>query len=115
MKRARGPGAARLETALRAIAGEHHVLRLFVSGNTTRSRRAVEAIQAICERYLAGRYELEVVDLHQSPERARAAKVVATPTLVRERPQPKRFVIRGLAEPDRILLALDIRPPQQPS
>lgn len=100
--------AARLEKALQAVTAQRYVLRLYVSGSTARSRRAVVAIRDLCEGYLAGRYELEVIDLYQDPGRAGAADVVAAPTLVRELPLPVRRLVGEVASRDRILIALDI-------
>jgi circadian clock protein KaiB len=85
------------------------LLRLFVSGLTPRSQRAVDNLQNLCERYLAGRYRIEVVDLYQSPGRARDEQIIATPTLVKVRPVPSRRVIGDLSQIDRVLLGLDIR------
>lgn len=104
------PGGApeRLEKAIGAIAGERYVMRLYVSGNTARSARAIEAIRAICELHLVGRYELEIVDLRQAPERARQAQVVAAPTLVKELPLPLQRLIGDLADRGKVLVALNI-------
>lgn len=106
-KKAGGP-AAQLEKALRVASRGHYVLRLYVSGSTPRSRSAVETIRGICERYFAGRYELEVVDVYQRPGRASAAQVVVAPTLVKELPPPVRRLVGELDSPDRVLLALSI-------
>ena len=73
---------------------QHYVLRLFVTGTTPRSTRAIENLRQICEEYLAGRYTLEVVDIYQSPEAARDHQVIAAPTLVKLLPEPVRRELR---------------------
>ena len=62
------------EKALSQVGEDHYVLRLYLTGSTSRSIRAVEAIKTLCEQHLKGRYELEVVDLYQQPDRANAAR-----------------------------------------
>jgi circadian clock protein KaiB len=83
-------------------------LRLFVSGSTPRSVRAIQNIRAICEHQLCGRYELEVVDLYQHPEFAKPEQIIATPTLVRKLPLPIRKIIGDLSDTERVLIGLDI-------
>jgi circadian clock protein KaiB len=86
-----------------------YLLRLFVSGLTSRSQRAIDNLKNICERHLAGRYRIEVVDLHQSPRLAHDEQIIATPTLLRVRPSPPRRVIGDLSQVDKVLHGLDIR------
>ena len=85
-----------------------YVLRLFVSGVTPRSRRAIDNLQNICERYLAGRHRIEVVDLYQSPGRAHDEQIIAIPTLVKVQPLPPHRVIGDLSQVDKVLQCLDI-------
>jgi circadian clock protein KaiB len=83
--------AARKEKA--KSAAETHYFRLFVTGSSPHSTRAIENTKRMCETYLKGRYDLEVVDLYQQPELARGEQLIAIPTLVRYHPLPvKRFV-----------------------
>jgi circadian clock protein KaiB len=86
-----------------------YLLRLFVSGVTPRSQRAIDNLQNICERYLAGRHRIEVVDLYQSPGRAHEEQIIAIPTLLKIRPLPPRRVIGDLSLVDKVLQGLDIR------
>jgi circadian clock protein KaiB len=86
-----------------------YVLRLFVSGLTPRSQRAIDNLRSICERYLAGRYRTEVIDLYQSPGLAHDEQIIATPTLVKTRPLPSQRVIGDLSQVDRVLQGLDIK------
>jgi circadian clock protein KaiB len=84
-------------------------LRLFVSGLTPRSQRAIDNLHDICERYLAGRHRIEVVDLYQSPGAARDEQIIATPTLLKIQPLPLRRVIGDLSQVDKVLHGLDIK------
>lgn len=93
-----------------ALPPDRYRLRLYITGNRPCSRRAIETVRAICEQHLKGRYDLEVVDLYEAPERALAEQIVAAPTLVKELPPPVRRVVGEILSSDRLLLALDIRP-----
>jgi circadian clock protein KaiB len=90
--------------------GERYVLKLFVTGSTARSLRAITNIKRICERHLAGRYNLEVIDVYQRPRLARAEQIVAAPTLVKVLPLPLRKLIGDLADTDRTLIGLGLEP-----
>lgn len=85
-----------------------YVLRLFVSGVTPRSTRAIANIKKICEKHLKGRYELEVVDIYQQPERARDEQVIAVPTLVKTLPLPLRRFIGDLSDTEKVLVGLEV-------
>ena len=85
------------------------VLRLYVAGSTARSVRAIENLRRICEEHLAGRYDLEVVDIYQQPEAAREFQLIAAPTLVRLLPEPLRRVIGDLSDEERVLRGLDLQ------
>ena len=87
---------------------EHYVLRLFVTGTTPRSARAIQNIRAICEDQLQGRYDLEVIDIYQHPEFAQREQIIVTPTLVKKLPLPFRKVIGDLSDQERVLVGLDI-------
>lgn len=87
-------------------------LRLFVTGTTPKSARAIQNIRTICEEHLQGRYDLEVVDIYQHPERVKADQIVVTPTLVKQFPLPLRKLIGDLSDTARVLAALDIVPLQ---
>jgi len=100
--------AARALRAMEAELDSEYLLRLFVSGFTPRSRRAIDNLKNICDRYLAGRYRIEVVDLYQSPGLAREEQIIATPTLLKVRPYPPQRIIGDLSQVDRVLQTLDI-------
>jgi circadian clock protein KaiB len=88
---------------------DYYRLRLFVTGTTPNSARAIRNIRAICEKKLSGRYDLEVVDIYQHPERAKPDQVVVIPTLVKRLPLPVRRLIGDLSNHDRVLAGLDIQ------
>ena len=99
---------ARFEKALRAEEASNYVLRLFVTGSTPRSVRAIENIKKICEEHLRGRYRLEVIDIYQQPEKAAKEQIIVAPTLVKRLPLPLRNFIGDLSQTDKILVGLDI-------
>jgi circadian clock protein KaiB len=102
--------AARAISSERPTAGHaEYVLRLFVSGYTPRSQRAIDNLRRICERYLEGRFRIEVVDLYQSPGLAREEQIIATPTLLKLHPFPVRRIVGDLSQIDKVLHALDIQ------
>lgn len=86
----------------------HYVLRLFVTGTTTRSRKAIANLRQICKETLAGQYELEIVDVYEHPEATRDLQVVATPTLVRVLPEPIRRIIGDLSDHEKVLAGLNL-------
>jgi circadian clock protein KaiB len=119
MKRSRADQDTKaFEDALAAEpSGEHYRLRLFVSGSTPRSVRAIKNIRALCDEKLQGRYELEVIDIYQHPECAKPQQIVVTPTLVKSLPLPFRKIIGDLSDKERVLVGLDLvlrTPPGRP-
>lgn len=86
------------------------MLRLFVSGATLRSTRAIDNLRRVLERELPGRYDLAVIDIYQDPEAARDHQVIAVPTLVKLFPEPVRRIIGDLADEQRVLHGLGIEP-----
>ncbi len=91
-----------------ADAPEHYVLRLYVAGMTPRSTQAFAAIKSICEEYLHGAYELEVIDIYQHPQLASDEQIIAVPTLVKKLPPPLRRLIGDLSNLERVLLGLNL-------
>ena len=87
---------------------EHYILRLYVTGMTPRSLEAIASIKAVCEERLAGRYDLQVIDIYQKPTLARGEQIMAAPTLVKHRPLPSRRLIGNLADKERVLLGLNL-------
>jgi circadian clock protein KaiB len=106
--------SARPRAKLQALPGhqpdEHYRLRLYVTGATPRSLRAIENLKHLCESRLSGRYDLEVVDIYQQPQLAREDQIVAAPTLLKLLPWPLRRLIGDLADHEHVLLGLDLAP-----
>lgn len=86
------------------------VLRLYVTGTTPRSMRAVENITRVCEEHMPGRYDLEVVDVYQQPELAAREQLLAAPTLIKKLPLPLRRLVGDLSSQDRLLAGLGLAP-----
>ncbi len=77
-------------------------LTLFVTGATPRSLRAVANLRSFCEQELKDGYELEIVDLYQSPDRAQPANVIVAPTLVRHFPLPVKLFVGDMSDKQRL-------------
>ena len=97
-----------LERARSGRRTKAYVLRLYVSGASPRSLEAISNIKKICAQHLAGRYQLDVIDIFQEPERARANQVVAAPMLVKEVPLPLRRLTGDLSDTRRVLQNLGL-------
>jgi len=85
------------------------LLRLYIAGNTPKCATALENLKRFCEEHLAGRYEIEVVDLLLNPRLAREDQIVAIPTLVRRLPEPVRRIIGTLSNKERLLAGLELK------
>lgn len=85
-------------------------LRLYVAGRTPNCLKAFANLKRICEENLAGRYEIEVVDLIENPRLAAGDEIIAIPTLVRRLPEPVRKIIGDLSNSERVLVGLQLRP-----
>ena len=85
-------------------------LRLYVAGTTPRSQEAVRTISQICDEHLAGRCDLEIIDIYQQPTLAKGDQILAIPTLVRKLPEPVKKIIGDLSNTERVLVGLDLRP-----
>jgi circadian clock protein KaiB len=101
--------SARFELALQDSETEKYVLRLYISGMTPNSLKAIENVRKICAEHLEGRYELEIIDIYQQPIFAKEGQIVAAPTLVKQLPPPLRKFIGDMSQTERILLGLDVR------
>ena len=97
------------ELAIEETGKGNYVLRLYVSGLTPNSQRAIENVSKICTEHLEGRYQLEIIDIYQQPIFAKEGQIVAAPTLVKELPPPLRKFIGDMSKTEKILLGLDIR------
>ena len=85
------------------------VLRLYVAGQTLKSKTAFNNLKIICEEQLKGKYHIEVIDLLKNPQLARDNQILAIPTLVRKLPQPVRNIIGDLSNTERVLVGLDLK------
>jgi circadian clock protein KaiB len=85
-------------------------LRLYVAGQTPRSLTAFANLKLLCEEYMKGRYQIDVIDLQKLPQLARDDQILAIPTLVRKLPAPIRRIIGDLSNTERVLVGLDIQP-----
>ena len=95
--------------ARKKSASDEWILRLYVAGRSARSAAALRNLEEICERHLAGRYRIEVIDLLKQPQLARGDQIVAVPTLVRHLPPPMKKIIGDLSNQERVLVGLDLR------
>ena len=84
-------------------------LRLYVAGQTARSVAALANLKKICDQHLAGRYDIEVIDLLKNPTLAAGDQIIALPTLVRKLPEPIKKIIGDLSNEHRVLVGLDLR------
>ena len=104
------PSAEAFEKAIADSPDARFVLSLYVSGMTPRSRLAIDNIRKLCEEYLKGRYELEIIDIYQQPALAKEGQIIAAPTLVKKLPLPLRKVIGDMGDAGRIMVVLGIAP-----
>ena len=84
-------------------------LRLYVAGQTKKSITVFANLKKICDTHLAGKYQIEVIDLLKHPQLAKGDQIIAIPTLVRKLPEPIKTIIGDLADTERVLVGLDIR------
>jgi circadian clock protein KaiB len=95
------------------LARAKYILRLYVTGSSIRSLRAVSNLKKLCDEYLSDNYDLEVIDIYKNPDAAREEQIIAAPTLVKQLPRPLRRFIGDLSNTQKILVGLDIS--QEPS
>ena len=95
--------------AVQTVAPKQWQLRLYVAGQTPKSLKAFANLKGLCEEHLAGRFEIEVIDLIENPRLARDDQIVAIPTLVRKLPPPIRKIIGDLSDTERTLVGLQLR------
>ena len=108
------PKAPMTKAPRKSKAQDRYVLRLFVAGATDRSRQAVLRVRQLCADDLHGNCDLEVIDIYQQPELARENQIVATPTLIKERPRPIRRFIGNMIHTSGLLAELDLIPGTPP-
>jgi circadian clock protein KaiB len=86
-----------------------YVLRLYVTGMTPKSTRAIANVRKLSEKYLQGCYELEVIDIYQQPTLAKGEQIIATPTLIKKLPLPFRKLIGDMSDTERFLVGIDLK------
>jgi len=115
MKGKKAPNDVELfEQAVKEAGEKKYLLRLYVAGATPKSTQAIMNIKKICEEHLKGRYDLEVIDIYQQPTLAKGEQIIAAPTLVKKLPLPLRKFIGSMADMERILVGLDLKPVEEP-
>lgn len=97
------------EQALSQRDEKYYVLRLYISGTTPQSVQAIQNIKKLCEEYLPGRYQLEVIDVYQQPNLVKPDNIVALPTLIKKLPLPLQRVIGDMSKTEKVLIGLDIQ------
>lgn len=85
------------------------VLRLYVTGATARSRRAILNLNGICQEHLGDQFDLEIIDIHQKPSLAKDEQIIAAPTLIKKLPLPMRRIIGDLSDREAVLFGLDLK------
>ena len=99
---------AAFEKALKSPQKESYILRLYITGSTPNSARAIANAKKLCEEHLPGRYELEVIDLYQQPDLAQGDQIIAAPTLIKKFPLPLRRIIGDLSKTEHVLVELNL-------
>jgi circadian clock protein KaiB len=90
------------------LARPNYLFRLYISGTSPRSATAITNVRRICEQYLSGHYELEVVDVYQQPAATKTAQIVAVPTLIKEVPFPPQRFVGDMSNTERIVIGLNL-------
>src|SRR5438552_5418816 len=111
----RGGQFSSLGDAPEGTALSNYLLKLYVTGTSPRTERAIANLRRICENDLGGQYELEIIDVLLRPQVAEDDKILATPTLIKQLPPPLRRVIGDLSDTEKVLLGLEVRPTVKPS
>jgi circadian clock protein KaiB len=93
---------------------QFYAMKLYVTGATPRSSRAIANLRRLCEAYLPGQYVLDVIDVYQQPALAREGQIIAAPTLIKTMPLPLRRFIGDMSNTHNLLSGLDIRSGQEP-
>lgn len=88
---------------------DRYLLKLYITGKTPRTERAISNLRKLCDEVLAEEYEVEIIDVLEHPKLAEDERILATPTLIKKLPPPLRRVIGDLSDRDRVLLGLDLR------
>jgi circadian clock protein KaiB len=102
--------SAKFEKLLKNTSSQaRYSLRLFITGSTARSTEAISTVRKLCEEYLPGRYDLEVVDIYQQPGQAGDAQIIAAPTLIKDFPNPPKRLVGNLSNREKVIVGLNLR------
>lgn len=99
----------KFDMRISTLDNDKYILRLYITGSTRRSILAITNLKKICDEYLDGRYELEVIDLYQKPSLAEGDQIIAAPTLIKKLPLPFRRIIGDMSNIEKVLLGLDLK------
>jgi circadian clock protein KaiB len=99
----------KFDISVSSLGRDKYILRLYITGTTSRSILAITNLKKICEEYLEDRYELEVIDLYKKPSLAIGDQIIAAPTLIKKLPLPFRRIIGDMSDKEKVLLGLDLR------
>ena len=102
--------AAKKKPVKKSPGKEVWILKLYVAGQTPKSIAAFANLNKICDEHLAGKYRIQIVDLLKNPKLAKGDQIVAIPTLVRQLPPPVKKIIGDLANTERVLVGLNVKP-----
>ena len=110
MERIRGKTSNKeFEKAATETDREEYILRLYVTGMTPKSTRAITNVRKLCEKHLTGRYELDVIDIYQQIKLAKGEQIIATPTLIKTLPLPIRKLIGDMSDTERFLVGIGLK------
>jgi circadian clock protein KaiB len=90
-----------------------YILRLYITGQTPRSLQSVENLRALCDKYLPGQFDLEIIDIYQQPAMAKEGQIIAAPTLIKSMPLPLRRLVGDFSDKERVILGLDLKLEQE--
>jgi circadian clock protein KaiB len=99
----------KFEDPINKSKSKKYVLRLYITGMTPNSKKAVANIRKICDEYLEGRFELEIIDIYQKPHLAEGEQILAAPTLIKKLPLPLKRLIGDMSNTEKVLLGLDLK------
>jgi circadian clock protein KaiB len=110
MRRSPGEAAVSTNEVEKSSGSEVWELRLYIAGRSPKSVAAFANLKKLCDEHLAGRYQIEVIDLVKNPQLAAGDQIIAIPTLVRKLPEPLRKIVGDLSNTERTLVGLQLRP-----
>lgn len=84
------------------------ILKLYVSGMSSKSMKAIENIKLLCDEHLKGFFELEIIDIYKNPKLASEQHIVFSPSLMKKLPLPQKTLVGTLSDTPKVLKALGI-------